>query len=99
MNPGSEVSGGKMRERFDGFDGRSLGKIVDRFIDFQLFQRRLFGGERFSRRFIGAVSCQPDAVANGEEVIVGWNQIDCAFSDAEETVLLVVTNANDNTQQ
>src|SRR5713226_6493531 len=88
-----------MGERLDGFKGRGLREIVDRLIDFQLLQGTLLGGERFAGCLVSAIGGETDAGADGEDVIVGWNQVNGAFSGAEEAVLLVVADADDDAQQ
>ena len=71
MSPGSEVSRSKMGERLHGFNGRGFGEIVDRLIDFQLFQSSLLGGERFGGRLVRAIGGEPDAMTDGEDIVVG----------------------------
>ena len=88
-----------MGERLDGFNRRGFGEIVDGFIDLQLLQRGLLGGKRFAGRLVGAIGGEPDAVADGEDVVVGWNEVDGAFSAAVEAVLLVVADADHDAQQ
>src|SRR5260370_30686644 len=88
-----------MGKRLDGFERRGFGEIVDGLIDFQLLQGSLLGGERFAGCLVSAIRGEPDAVADGEDVIVGWNQIDGAFSGAEEAVLLVVADTDYDAQQ
>ena len=69
-----------MGERLDGFDRRGFGEIVHRLIDFQLLQSGLLGRERFAGGLVSAIGGEPDAVADGEDVVVGGNQVDGAFS-------------------
>src|SRR5713226_9689649 len=88
-----------MGERLDGFKGRGLREIVDRLIDFQLLQGSLLGGERFAGCLVSAIGGEPDAGADGEDVIVVWNKVTGAFSGAEEAVLLVVADPDDDAQQ
>ncbi len=79
--------------------GEALAKSSDGLIDFQLLQGGLLGGKRFAGRFVGAIGGEPDAVADGEDVVVGWNEVDGAFSGAVEAVLLVVADADHDAQQ
>ena len=73
-----------MGQRLNRLNRRGLGEIVDRLIDLQLLQRRLLGGKRLASRFVSAIGGQPDAVADGEHIIVDRNQIDGAFADAKK---------------
>src|SRR5260370_4459220 len=88
-----------MGKRLDGFERRDFGEIVGGFIDFQLLQGRLLGGQRFAGCLVSAIGGEPNAVADGEDVIVGWNQVDGAFSGAEEAVLFVVADSDYDAQQ
>src|SRR5580698_9681743 len=88
-----------MGERLDRFDGRGFGEIVDRLIDFQLLERRLLGRQRFAGRLVRAIGGQPEAMADGEDVVVGWNKVDSAFPGAVVTVLLVVADSHYHAQQ
>ena len=88
-----------MGERLDGFKRRGFGEIVDGLIDLQLLQGGLLGGKRFAGRLVGAIGGEPDAVTDGEDVVVGGNEVDGAFSGTVEAILFVVADADHDAQQ
>ena len=64
----------------------------------ELLHRRLFLGERLSRRFVGVVRRQPDLVAQRDQVIVQRQNIGFTLAPSEITVLLVVADAHHHSQ-
>ena len=99
IHPGREIGRRQPHHGLDHFDRRRLREIVDGLIDLQLLQRSLLGGERLGGGLVCAIGGEPYAMADGEDVIIGWNQVDGAFSGAVEAVLLVVADAHYNAQQ
>src|SRR5258708_39905408 len=68
-------------------------------MDFKLSQASLLRGQCFGRCLVSAISGEPDAVADREDVVVRWNQVDVALATPEEAVLLVVADADYDAQQ
>src|SRR5258708_12324193 len=68
-------------------------------MDFKLSQASLLRRQCFGRCLVGAIGGEPDAVADREDVVVRWNQVDVALATPEEAVLLVVADADYDAQQ
>src|SRR5437867_4696277 len=74
-----------------------MGKIVHRFVDIVLFERCLFGCQSFRSAFVRLVGRQPELMAKGEDISVEGHRLQRALSLAKKTVLLVITNPDDDT--